>query len=117
MAYDEQLAERIRELINADHLTTEKKMFGGLAFMIGGNMAVAVSNQGGILVRVDPGETESLLASTPAEVMTMGGRSMTGWLHVAQDHLGSATELSEWVELGAGYAATLPAKQDQPAQR
>lgn len=110
MAYDEQLAERIRELINADHLTTEKKMFGGLAFLIGGNMAVAVSNQGGILVRVDPAESDGLLASTTAELMTMGGRSMTGWLHVGGDQLSSDAELGEWVRRGATYAAALPAK-------
>lgn len=110
MAYDERLAERIRELINADHLTTEKKMFGGLAFLIGGNMAVAASSQGGVLVRVDPGETDSLLASTPAELMTMGGRSMAGWLHVPADHLASDAALAEWVQRGATYAAALPAK-------
>lgn len=110
MAYDEQLAERIRELINADHLTTEKKMFGGLAFLIGGNMAVAASGQGGILVRVDPGETDGLLASTPAELMTMGGRSMTGWLHVGQEHLATDDDLAQWVGRGASYAAALPAK-------
>lgn len=112
MAYDEELADRIRELINGDHLTTEKRMFGGLAFLIGGNMAVAASNRGGILVRVDPGESDELLASTPAELMTMGGRSMAGWLHVGQDHLESAAELAEWVQRGARYAATLPAKGD-----
>jgi len=110
MAYDEQLAERIRELINADHLTTEKKMFGGLAFLIGGNMAVSASGQGGILVRVDPKDTDNLLDSTPAELMTMGGRSMTGWLRVGPEHLAGDTELAQWVRRGATYAASLPAK-------
>lgn len=110
MAYDEQLADRIRELINGEHLVTEKKMFGGLGFMIGGNMAVAASNQGGILVRVDPGESDDLVASTAAEPMQMGGRSMNGWLHVRDEDLRTDAELATWVRKGASYAAGLPPK-------
>jgi len=110
MAYDEDLADRIRELINADHLTTEKRMFGGLAFLIGGNMAVAANNRGGFMVRVDPGESDALVASTRAEPMVMGGRSMKGWLHIDKDQLDSEAELREWVERGARYAASLPEK-------
>lgn len=110
MAYDEQLAERIRELITSDHQVTEQKMFGGLGFMIGGNMAVAASNQGGMLVRVDPGESDDLVASTAAELMEMGGRSMKGWLHVRDEDLRTDADLSTWVSRGASYAAGLPPK-------
>lgn len=110
MAYDEELAERIRELITGDYQVTEKKMFGGLGFMIGGNMAVAASSGGGILVRVDPEESDALVASTSAEPMEMGGRSMTGWLHVSGDDLKTEDELVAWVRRGAGYAARLPTK-------
>jgi TfoX/Sxy family transcriptional regulator of competence genes len=108
MAYDADLAERIRELVAGDG-AVEKKMFGGLSFMIGGNMAVAASGQGGLLVRVDPAESDELVASTPAELMVMGGRSMTGWLRVPSDELGGAA-LDEWVARGVAYARSLPAK-------
>lgn len=110
MAYDEQLAERIRELINGENLVTERRMFGGLGFMIGGNMAVAASNQGGILVRVDPAESDELVASTAAEPMEMGGRSMNGWLHVPEAGLVNDADLAVWVRRGASYAAGLPPK-------
>lgn len=105
MAYDDDLAQRIRDLIGGE--AAEKKMFGGLAFLIGGNMAIAASGQGGILVRVDPEESDALVASTPAEVAVMRGRPMTGWLRVAapDEH-----ELAEWVERGATYARSLPKK-------
>src|SRR6185436_20237677 len=110
MAYDEDLANRIRELIAAEPGLTEKKMFGGLAFLIGGNMAVGVSGQGGILVRVDPDESDELVATTPAQLMEMRGRSMRGWLRVAaQDVCGDAA-LADWVERGTTYARGLPAK-------
>jgi TfoX/Sxy family transcriptional regulator of competence genes len=110
MAYDEKLAERIRELLAGEADLTEKKMFGGLAFLIGGNMAVGASGQGGILVRVDPEESDALVAKTNAEPMEMRGRQMQGWLRVAADDLGSKRELSKWVELGRNYARSLPAK-------
>ena len=82
MAYDEDLAERIRELLAGERGLTEKKMFGGLAFLIGGNMAVAASGQGGALVRVDPAASGKLVATTKARLMEMRGRSMQGWLRV-----------------------------------
>jgi TfoX/Sxy family transcriptional regulator of competence genes len=110
VAYDEELAERIRELVAGESGLTEKKMFGGLAFLIGGNMAVAASGQGGILVRVDPEESDTLVATTEARPMEMRGKSMTGWLRVAPEHLGTGPELARWVELGTAYARSLPAK-------
>ena len=110
MAYDEELAERIRRLVGGGPDVTEKKMFGGLAFLVGGNMAVGASGQGGILVRVDPEETDALVASTNAEVMEMRGRSMRGWLRVAEDDLRDEGELEQWVERGVAYARSLPAK-------
>ena len=103
MAYDEALAARIRELLPE---AEEKKIFGGLAFMIGGNMAVAASGQGGMLVRVDPAESDRLVETTSAELMEMRGRSMRGWLRVDP----ADEEIPEWVERGAGYARSLPPK-------
>jgi TfoX/Sxy family transcriptional regulator of competence genes len=111
VAYDEELAERIRELVAGETGLTEKKMFGGLAFLIGGNMAVAASGQGGILVRADPAESDALVAATNARPMEMRGRSMQGWLRVDTEHVRSKRELAKWVELGVAYARSLPAKQ------
>ena len=110
MAYDEDLAERIRELIASASDLTEKKMFGGLAFLIGGNMAVAASGQGGILVRVDPAESDRLVDTTNAEVAVMRDRPMPGWLRVDAEHLRTRRQLTEWVERGSAYARSLPAK-------
>jgi hypothetical protein len=110
MAYDEALAERIRELVEGEPGLTEQKMFGGLAFLIGGNMAVAASGQGGVLVRVDPAESAALVAATNARPMEMRGREMAGWLRVAPDDVRTGPELARWVELGTGYARSLPAK-------
>jgi TfoX/Sxy family transcriptional regulator of competence genes len=110
VAYDEQLADRIREQIGDEPTLTEKKMFGGLAFLIGGNMAVGASGQGGILVRVDPEESERLVETTGAYPMEMRGRQMAGWLRVDTDDLGADDELAKWVELGTTYARSLPAK-------
>jgi TfoX/Sxy family transcriptional regulator of competence genes len=110
MAYDEELADRIRTLLGDRAGLREKNMFGGLAFLIGGNMAIAASGQGGILVRVDPDESEELVASTPAELMEMRGRRMPGWLRVETADVADETALSAWVERGAGYAASLPPK-------
>jgi hypothetical protein len=109
VAYDEKLAERIRSLMDGEPNVTEQKMFGGLAFLIGGNMAVAASGQGGILVRVDPDESDALIAATSAQLMEMRGRSMAGWLRVPPEHLDGA-ELAGWVERGAAYARSLPPK-------
>ncbi len=108
MAYDEELADRIRGLI--DLPVTEQKMFGGLGFMVGGNMAVAASGQGGILVRVDPAEGEQLIATTAAHPMEMRGRAMSGWLRVDSDEVASDEVLEHWVRRGTSYAASLPPK-------
>ena len=110
MAYDEDLAERIRELVGGEAGLTEQKMFGGLAFLIGGNMAVAASGQGGVLVRTDPAESDALVATTSAHLMEMGGRQMPGWLRVGPEDLRTKPQLAKWVELGATYARSLPAK-------
>ena len=110
MAYDEALADRIRELVGSESGLTEQKMFGGLAFLIGGNMAVAASGQGGVLVHVDPDESDELVATTSARLMEMRGRSMRGWLRVDPEDLGTKRQLSKWVELGVAYAKSLPAK-------
>jgi TfoX/Sxy family transcriptional regulator of competence genes len=110
MAYDEELADRIRELLAGAADLTEKKMFGGLAFLIGGNMAVGASGQGGILVRVDPEQSEELVATTTARPMEMRGRQMQGWLRIDAEGLGSRQELARWVELGSTYARSLPPK-------
>jgi hypothetical protein len=110
MAYDEELADRIRELVGSESGLTEQKMFGGLAFLIGGNMAVAASGQGGVLVRVDPTQSDTLVATTNARLMEMRGRQMQGWLRVDREDVRSDGELAKWVDLGVTYARSLPAK-------
>ena len=111
MAYDEKLAARIRELVEGEPRLTEQKMFGGLAFLVGGNMAIAASGQGGVLVRVDPEQSDALVAATDAYVMEMRGRPMAGWLRVDPEHVATDRELAKWVGLGTAYARSLPAKQ------
>jgi TfoX/Sxy family transcriptional regulator of competence genes len=110
VAYDEFLAERIRALLDGEPDLTEKKMFGGLAFLIGGNMAVAASGEGGLLVRADPSASDTLLASNGVVPMEMRGRQMQGWLRVRDDVVLTKHELEKWVRVGTGYARTLPAK-------
>ena len=105
MAYDEVLASRIRELLADERDLTEKKMFGGLAFLVGGNMAVAASGQGGALVRVDPDQSDGLVAKTNARPM-----EMRGWLRVDSEDLRTRRQLAKWVELGATFARSLPRK-------
>jgi TfoX/Sxy family transcriptional regulator of competence genes len=110
MAYDEDLANRIRELIAADTDVTEKKMFGGLAFLVGGNMSVAASGQGGLMVRVDPADTDALLSKPHAAPFEMRGRAMQGWLRVDAEGVRTKRQLEPWVERGVGYARSLPPK-------
>ena len=110
MTYDEDLANRIRELVADEPGVTEKKMFGGVAFLIGGNMAVAASSQGGILLRVDPVDSDALAAKPHAEVAVMRGRPMAGWLRIASEGLKTKRQLERWVQRGVGYARSLPPK-------
>jgi TfoX/Sxy family transcriptional regulator of competence genes len=110
MAYDEDLANRIRELIAMETGLTEKKMFGGLAFLIDGNMSVGVSGQGGLMVRVDPDQTEELVAKPHARPFEMRGREMRGWLRVDDEGLRTKRQLEPWVRRGIAYARALPAK-------
>jgi TfoX/Sxy family transcriptional regulator of competence genes len=110
MTYDEVLAQRVRDLATGTPNLTEKKMFGGLAFLVGGNMAIAASGQGGLLVRVDPEESSALVATTQAELMVMRGRPMEGWLRVASEDVEAKQSLASWVKRGLIYAASLPAK-------
>jgi TfoX/Sxy family transcriptional regulator of competence genes len=111
MAYDEDLANRIREIIAGEQGVIEKRMFGGLAFLIGGNMSVSVSGQGGLLLRVDPDETDKLVAHPHAERFVMRGRPMDGWLRISPEGLRTKRELTRWVTRGVTYARSLPAKQ------
>jgi TfoX/Sxy family transcriptional regulator of competence genes len=110
VAYDEELADRIRDLVGSESALTEKKMFGGLAFLLGGNMAVAASGQGGLLVRVDPAQSDTLVATTNARLMEMRGRSMQGWLRVDPEDLRTKRQLDKWDDLCTTYARSLPAK-------
>ncbi len=114
MAYDEVLAARIREAVTdlaAGEPVEEKKMFGGLAFLLGGHMAVAASGQGGLMVRVEPSETDALLEEPGAAPFEMGGRgAMAGWLRVTSDAVTDDEALSRWVDRGVAHARTLPPK-------
>jgi TfoX/Sxy family transcriptional regulator of competence genes len=110
VTYDEDLADRIRALLATDHDVTEKKMFGGLAFLIGGNMSVSASRQGGLLLRCDPDETDALLSEPGASRFEMRGRAMEGWLRVEPEAVESPEELERWVAVGVDYARSLPPK-------
>jgi TfoX/Sxy family transcriptional regulator of competence genes len=110
MAYDEDLANRIRELISAERGVTEMRMFGGLAFLVGGNMSVAASGQGGLMVRCEPDDTDSLLAKPHARSFEMRGREMQGWLRVDSEGLRTKRQLEPWVRRGVAYARSLPPK-------
>ena len=110
MAYDEDLANHIREAMAGESELTEQKMFGGLAFLIGGNMAVAASGHGGLMVRVDPEASDSLVERPGVHFVEMRGRTMRGWLRVDATRVSTRHELDEWVRLGTSYARSLPAK-------
>jgi hypothetical protein len=110
MAYDEVLAARIRAAVQGEPGVTEKAMFGGLAFLVGGNMAVSASGQGGMLLRCDPAKTEALVAEPGVGRFEMRGREMDGWLRVDDETVRSDAELDRWVEVGVAYARSLPAK-------
>jgi len=110
MPYDEELADRIRELLAGEPGVTETRMFGGLAFLVGGNMAVTASGRGGVMVRVDPARLDALIATTNAAVVEMGGRLMRGWLRVGPDDVRTKRQLARWVGIGLKAARSLPAK-------
>jgi TfoX/Sxy family transcriptional regulator of competence genes len=117
VAYDEELAERIREVLADEPEVREQAMFGGLAFLVGGHLAVSANRRGGLLVRVDPDQADRLLSTTPAEAMEMGGRTMAGWLHVEAEHARTMRQLRTWVGRGVTYARALPPKPAKPAKR
>src|SRR2546423_7197595 len=110
MAYDEQLAERIRAQVGEEPSLTEQRMFGGLAFLVGGNMAIAAGGQGGLLVRVDPAESDALVATSEASLMEMRGREMKGWLRVGAEQVTTREALAAWVDRGVSFAQSLPGK-------
>jgi len=110
MAYDEDLADRVRALIVAEAGVTEKRMFGGLAFLVDGHMAVAASGQGGLLVRIDPEDPEDLAGKPHTRPMEMRGRPMRGWLRVDAEGVGSKRQLEPWVKRGVTYVRSLPPK-------
>jgi hypothetical protein len=110
MAYDEELAARIREVVHGEPGLTEKKMFGGLAFLLGGNMAVSASSKGGLLLRVDPADTDALVEAAHVQRFEMRGREMNGWLRVDADAVKTSDELRHWVGIGVTYARSLAPK-------
>jgi TfoX/Sxy family transcriptional regulator of competence genes len=110
MTFDEALSDRVRDLVHAERAVTEKRMFGGLAFLINGNMAVSASGQGGLLLRVDPAESEELASRPHAQVAVMRGREMAGWLRVDADGVRTRPQLESWVARGVAYARSLPPK-------
>lgn len=110
MAYDAELADRVREVVQTERSLTEKRMFGGLAFLIHGHMAVSASSQGGLLLRVDPAETESLVNEPHVGRFVMRGREMDGWLRVDTEAVETEDDLRRWVSLGVTYARSLPPK-------
>ena len=110
MASDEVLAQRLREALRSESDVTEKSMFGGVAFLVHGNMSVSASGQGGMLVRVDPALTEELTSDPNVHIAVMRGREMRGWLRVDDAGLESAAQLRAWVKRGVAFARSLPAK-------
>jgi hypothetical protein len=110
MAYDEDLADRIRELLSIQRGVEEKWMFGGLAFLVNGNMSVCASGSGGLMVRVPREETENLLSRDHVEPMIMAGRETRGWLRVSEEGVKTKRQLQGWVSRGVDYAKSLPAK-------
>lgn len=110
MAYDEELANRLREVIEGQDGVSERSMFGGLAFLINGNLAVSASSKGGLLLRVEPADTESLITDPDAERFVMRGREMQGWLRIDAQALETDDQLASWVRHGLSFARSLPPK-------
>jgi TfoX/Sxy family transcriptional regulator of competence genes len=110
VAYDEKLAQRIRSILAKEPGLSERKMFGGIGFMVHGNMAVAANSKGGVMVRVDPEHGRELLEDPRYQPMEMRGRMMHGWLHIEPDAVASEESLREVVRHGLDYVRTLPPK-------
>ena len=110
MAYDEELADRLRVLLAGEPGLRESRMFGGLAFLLDGHMAVAVSGRDGLMVRVDPADTDSLVEHEGVERMEMRGRAMNGWLRVAVDAVATDDDLARWAGHGVAFVRVLPPK-------
>jgi len=110
MAFDQELAGTLRELLAKERKVTEKKMFGGLAFLVNGNMCVSASGKGGMLVRIDPAETKAALAQPHATRMVMGGRSMDGWIRIAPAGVSTKREIEPWLRRSLAYVKSLPPK-------
>jgi hypothetical protein len=110
MAYDEELAARLREIASGEPGLSEKKMFGGLAFLVHGHMAVAASHEGGLLLRVPPDRTEELLGEPHTDEFVMQQRTMTGWIRVEPPGIATDADLERWARIGLSHAASLPPK-------
>jgi TfoX/Sxy family transcriptional regulator of competence genes len=110
MAYDERLANRVRDAVAGEPGVTEKRMFGGLAFLVRGNMAVSASSQGGLLLRIDPADAQTLTERPGVRRFEMRGREMDGWLRVDSEAVVGDEDLQRWVDTGLAYARSLPAK-------
>jgi TfoX/Sxy family transcriptional regulator of competence genes len=117
VADDEELGDRIRELLGAQAAVTERRMFDGLAFLVHGNMAIAASGQGGVLVRVDPDQSDRLVRTSKATLAVMRGRPMPGWLRVAGEDVRTRWQLEKWVRLGTEFARSLPPKSETTGTR
>ena len=110
VSYDVDLADRLREILASEPAVVEKRMFGGLAFMVAGHMAVSATGQGGLLLRIDPAQGDALLADSRASRLVMRGREMAGWLRVDLDGSATDDDLKRWIRHGVGYARSLPPK-------
>lgn len=117
MAYDEELAERIRDVVGAAADTSERKMFGGLAFLFGGHMGVVVLGGGGLMIRMVPAEAAALVDDIDVAPMVMQGRELDGWLRVSPRAVAGESALTEWVDRGARFARSLPPKKPKTGQR
>ncbi|MHB1929631.1 MAG: TfoX/Sxy family protein [Acidimicrobiales bacterium] len=110
MAYDTDLADRLREVLAGEEGLSEQRMFGGLAFLVHGHMAVAASGQGGLLLRAEPARTDELLGRRHAEAFVMRGRAMDGWLRISPEGVRTTRDLRRWARVGVDYVRTLPPK-------
>ncbi|NKY55352.1 TfoX/Sxy family protein [Nocardia flavorosea] len=117
MAYDEDLAERIRDVVGSARDTSERKMFGGLAFLFGGHMGVVVLGGGGLMIRMAPEAAAALVDDISVAPMVMQGRELDGWLRVSAAAVADEPTLGEWIDRGAGFARSLPPKKPKSATK